>query len=73
MVLRLEGLAVFVALHAAHLLAMGVALMGFGMLALWRDGGGLPMNAFPPPRLVTGSIYALVPHPIYVGFVAVVA
>ena len=38
-------------------------------LALWRRGGGLPMNAFPPPRFVSGGIYALVPHPIYGGFV----
>jgi membrane-associated phospholipid phosphatase len=31
------------------------------------------MNAFPPPRLATGGVYALVPHPIYCGFIAVCA
>jgi membrane-associated phospholipid phosphatase len=39
------------------------------MLSLWRDGGGLPMNAFPPPRFVDRNIYGVVPHPIYAGFV----
>jgi membrane-associated phospholipid phosphatase len=39
------------------------------MVSLWRDGGGLPMNAFPPPRFVDHNIYAVVPHPIYAGFV----
>ncbi|MBI2510447.1 MAG: prolipoprotein diacylglyceryl transferase [Opitutae bacterium] len=48
--------------------AIGVALMLRAMWDLWRRGGGLPMNAFPPPRLVTSGAYACVPHPIYVGF-----
>lgn len=48
---------------------IGVALLLAGMLALWSRGGGLPMNAFPPPRFVTSGAYALVPHPIYGGFV----
>ncbi len=39
------------------------------MLSLWRDGGGLPMNAFPPPRFVDRNIYGVVPNPIYAGFV----
>src|SRR5512133_3561993 len=30
----------------------GALLLAAGMTALWRGGGGLPMNAFPPPRLV---------------------
>src|ERR1035441_5559322 len=30
----------------------GALLLVAGMGALWRHGGGLPMNAFPPPRLV---------------------
>ncbi len=47
----------------------GVILCALGMLALWRRGGGLPMNAFPPPRFVADGIYGLIPHPIYVGFV----
>lgn len=48
--------------------AIGVALMLRAMWDLWRRGGGLPMNAFPPPRLVTSGVYACVPHPIYAGF-----
>lgn len=50
------------------LLAAGLLLMAWAMLALWREGRGLPMNAFPPPKLVEGGPYALVAHPIYVGF-----
>jgi protein-S-isoprenylcysteine O-methyltransferase Ste14 len=46
----------------------GLTLLAGGMAALWTRGGGLPMNAFPPPRLVASGIYRLVPHPIYVGF-----
>jgi protein-S-isoprenylcysteine O-methyltransferase Ste14 len=61
------------ALHSvfrgAMLAALGVGIMALGMLSLWIYGGGLPMNAFPPPRLVEKSIYSLVPHPIYEGFV----
>ena len=54
-------------------LALGLALMAIAMRALWTKGGGLPMNAYPPPRLVTSSAYALVAHPIYVAFVLMVA
>jgi protein-S-isoprenylcysteine O-methyltransferase Ste14 len=50
--------------------AAGLLLMMCGMWALWRKGGGLPMNAFPPPRLVTSGVYGLLAHPIYVGFAA---
>jgi len=49
-------------------MACGAALMLSAMLSLWRRGGGLPMNAFPPPRFVTSGAYALAPHPIYGGF-----
>jgi protein-S-isoprenylcysteine O-methyltransferase Ste14 len=52
---------------------LGAVLMLAGAGALWTRGGGLPMNAFPPPRLVTTGIYALIPHPIYVGFSLAVA
>lgn len=48
----------------------GIVLLAEAMRELWSWGGGPPMNAFPPPRLVTGGVYAVVPHPIYVGFVA---
>ena len=50
------------------LVGVGVVLVLSGMWALRAYGGGLPMNAFPPPRFVSRGIYALVPHPIYVGF-----
>jgi prolipoprotein diacylglyceryltransferase/protein-S-isoprenylcysteine O-methyltransferase Ste14 len=46
----------------------GFALLLGGWHALHRHGGGLPMNAFPPPRYVTRGAYAIVAHPIYVGF-----
>jgi membrane-associated phospholipid phosphatase/protein-S-isoprenylcysteine O-methyltransferase Ste14 len=52
---------------------VGLLIMAAGTLSLWRDGGGLPMNAFPPPRFVQKNIYALVPHPIYGGFVMICA
>jgi prolipoprotein diacylglyceryltransferase/protein-S-isoprenylcysteine O-methyltransferase Ste14 len=65
------------AVHApftgATVLVLGAALMARAMWDLWRRGGGLPMNAFPPPRIVTTAAYAWVPHPIYVGFVLFVA
>lgn len=48
---------------------VGIAFMLAAMAALWRRGGGLPMNAFPPPRFVQHGPYWLVAHPIYVGFV----
>jgi protein-S-isoprenylcysteine O-methyltransferase Ste14 len=57
----------------APLTTAGAALVLLGMWRLWRDGRGLPMNAFPPPLLVTRGVYALVPHPIYCGFVSLCA
>ena len=56
-------------LYGALLVVAGIVLLLAGMLGLWRRGGGLPMNAFPPPRFVASGAYALVPHPIYGGFV----
>jgi protein-S-isoprenylcysteine O-methyltransferase Ste14 len=50
----------------------GLALMLWSMWKLWRDGGGLPMNAFPPPRRVSSGPYAITHHPIYAGFVLAV-
>ena len=50
--------------------ACGFGLMLTGMWQLWRLGGGLPMNAYPPVRLVSRGIFAWVPHPIYTGFTA---
>jgi protein-S-isoprenylcysteine O-methyltransferase Ste14 len=50
------------------LCAIGVGFLLSGWTALWRFGGGLPMNIAPPPRFVSKGIYAVVPHPIYTGF-----
>jgi protein-S-isoprenylcysteine O-methyltransferase Ste14 len=50
------------------LAASGLALIIAGMLALRIYGGGLPMNAYPPPRYVRRGIYRWLRHPIYVGF-----
>jgi len=47
----------------------GLILLLTGMFALWRYGKGLPMNAFPPPVFVRESVFRLLPHPIYTGFV----
>ncbi len=46
----------------------GMTLMLGSMLALKRKGGGLPMNAYPPPKFVSTGFYGLLPHPIYWGF-----
>jgi hypothetical protein len=50
----------------------GFGLMAASMRALWVTGKGLPMNAYPPPVYVADSSYAVLSHPIYVGFVCVV-
>ena len=55
------------------LTTFAAATMFVAMAALWFRGGGLPMNAFPPPRFVSTSIYSLVPHPIYGSFVLMCA
>ena len=67
-----------VALRPVHSLSwglvtagVGLVLMALGTASLWRLGGGLPMNAFPPPRYVSGGIYQVFSHPIYVGFASV--
>jgi 1-acyl-sn-glycerol-3-phosphate acyltransferase len=51
----------------APLLA-GALLLASAMRVLWRDGGGLPIGALPPPRLARRGPYASMRHPIYVGF-----
>ena len=51
----------------------GITLALAGMAALWIHGGGWPMNAYPPPRLVACGPYRLAPHPIYAGFCLVCA
>ena len=52
------------------LAAIGIAIILESMRELWFKGGGLPMNAYPPARLVKSGLYALIPHPIYAGFCA---
>jgi protein-S-isoprenylcysteine O-methyltransferase Ste14 len=58
-------------LAGAVLSVLGLVLMLWGMRDIWKRGKGLPMNAFPPERLVADGIYAWVPHPIYTGFVLI--
>jgi prolipoprotein diacylglyceryltransferase/protein-S-isoprenylcysteine O-methyltransferase Ste14 len=65
---------VLMPVYGAPLLGAVCAVMGFGLMSaamveLWHFGGGLPMNAFPPPRLVTRGTFQLLTHPIYTGFV----
>jgi hypothetical protein len=50
--------------------AAGTALVLWAWVVLLRDGGGLPMNAFPPTRFVASGPYRYLAHPIYVGFSA---
>jgi len=59
--------------------ALGWPLATLGMLTmlaaigqLVMRGRGLPMNAFPPPRLVRTGLYRWIAHPIYLGFGMVV-
>jgi prolipoprotein diacylglyceryltransferase/protein-S-isoprenylcysteine O-methyltransferase Ste14 len=70
-----EGILPVMPIHArvagSAVTVAGVSLMVWGWWALWRYGGGLPMNAFPPPRYVADGPYRVVAHPIYVGFVSV--
>ncbi|HUF49288.1 MAG TPA: prolipoprotein diacylglyceryl transferase family protein [Longimicrobiales bacterium] len=54
------------------LVAAGIALMSAGMSTLVVRGGGLPMNAFPPPHYVDGGVFGWLAHPIYVGFLGAV-
>jgi len=67
-----------VSLPAMHAIGWGLALTGAGlvlllggMYALWHFGKGLPMNAFPPPVFVRESVFRLLLHPIYTGFVLI--
>jgi membrane-associated phospholipid phosphatase/protein-S-isoprenylcysteine O-methyltransferase Ste14 len=52
---------------------LGLVLLLAGVVALWKVGGGLPMNAYPPPNYVSGGVYGFLSHPIYVGFVFICA
>lgn len=65
--------AVSAPLAGAVAASLGLAIVGAGVVQLWTRGHGLPMNAFPPRDLVTTGVFALLPHPIYVGFCLAVA
>ena len=48
--------------------AAGSALLVWSWVVLWRDGGGLPISALPPPRFTSRGPYRCVRHPGYLGF-----
>lgn len=48
--------------------AAGLVLLAAGTWQLIAWGGGLPMNPFPPPRLVRSGLYRWIRSPIYIGF-----
>lgn len=71
------AVAAYVAMPVYGSLSVGIAFVGAGlvlmlaaMFELWHYGGGLPMNAFPPPAMVSLGTFRFLPHPIYTGFVA---
>ncbi|MDO4642465.1 MAG: prolipoprotein diacylglyceryl transferase [Cardiobacteriaceae bacterium] len=45
----------------------GTLLMLYAMQNLWKQGKGLPMNAWPPEHFVKNGAYRYLRHPIYVG------
>ncbi|MFI5246018.1 MAG: phosphatase PAP2 family protein, partial [Gemmatimonadales bacterium] len=50
----------------------GALIMLAGMVNLVVTGGGMPMNAFPPPRFVRTGVFRWVSNPIYLGFGCIV-
>jgi protein-S-isoprenylcysteine O-methyltransferase Ste14 len=50
------------------LFVAGILLLMWGMYALWKYGRGLPMNAYPPPHLVSRGPFRIFRHPLYTGF-----
>lgn len=57
----------------AMLLGCGFLFVSAAMLQLWREGRGLPMNAFPPQQFVATGFYRFFAHPIYIGAVLLAA
>ena len=57
----------------AAVAALGAALVAAAVVALRRHGGGWPMSPYPPERLVSAGVYALVADPVYVGSVLICA
>ena len=55
------------------LVAAGLALVAAGAWALITLGGGLPLNPYPPPRLVRSGIFRWLRNPMYIGFTLAVA
>lgn len=55
------------------LLVPGFSLMALGMATIISNGNGLPMNAYPPENFVTTGVYSVIAHPIYTGFLLMVA
>lgn len=51
---------------------LGAVLLTGGITVLIQRGQGLPMNPFPPKRLVRDGLYHWLGHPIYLGFGLVV-
>lgn len=76
-IVRTESVVTLPALHSVPggvgIAVLGMTLLLAGVVALWKIGGGLPMNAYPPPNYVSGAVYGFVSHPIYVGFVFICA
>ena len=54
----------------AVLAGIGLTLAGLSMKHLWTRGKGLPISHLPPQKFVSGGVYRLFRHPIYVGYTA---
>ena len=75
LVLWARASAPMVPLHAVHSVRWGVTLLTLGLILLAAGGrelivrgDGLPMNAFPPARLVRSGLYRWIRNPMYWGF-----